>query len=124
MTGVLHLRGPLGYRRRALEAALKAIAAASLRRGRHGPRLPGWNWAVELGTAVLRAQLEVAFSLETPAEQRRFLDTLVLERGHRRRVQEEHFEAGDLRGTLFLPERRGTATILYLHGGGFAFYPK
>ena len=124
MLGVPHLRGPLSYRRRAVGTCVKAIAATSLRRLSRGPRLPGWNWAVELGTAVLRAQLEVAFSLEEVAEQRRFLDTLVLDRGNRRRVHEEKFEAGGLRGTLFVPERRGTATILYLHGGGFAFYPQ
>jgi epsilon-lactone hydrolase len=86
--------------------------------------MPGWNWTVELGTAIIRNHLCKAFKIPDVAEMRLYLDTLVLapQWGHKlttREIQEESF-----RGTWYLPPKPLPATLLYLHGGGFAFYPR
>lgn len=86
--------------------------------------MPEWNWAVELGTAVLRDQLRAAFALPDIVEQRRFLDCLVLGTPSARRVTRTAVDANGVRGTWHVPENRAGTTMLYLHGGGFAVYPQ
>jgi acetyl esterase/lipase len=86
--------------------------------------MPGWNWTVELGTAIIRNHLRTAFQIPDVVEMRRYLDTLGLapEWKHTlttREVQEENF-----RGTWYRPANPSATTLLYLHGGGFAFYPR
>jgi monoterpene epsilon-lactone hydrolase len=100
----------------------RAVARATARRLRHGPTLPGWNWNVELGTAVMRENLNAAFRQGDAPEQREFLDSMVVQSAALQRVRrttEEGF-AGD----VFIPEQPNERTLLYLHGGGFAVYPK
>jgi monoterpene epsilon-lactone hydrolase len=119
-----HFRGPAKYRLRCAEVVARSIAAATARRLRHGPRMPGWNWAVELGTAILRNQLHTAFTIPNVTEQRRYIDSLVLDSPAAKEVARKDVCDGSLRGTWHTPKNPSAATILYLHGGGFAFYPK
>lgn len=119
-----HFRGPMKYRLRSAQIAAQSLAVAATRRLRRGPRMPGWNWAIELGTAVIRNQLISAFKLATVAEQRRFLDSLVLDSPVAHQVSRKQVESAHLSGTWYLPNNSPRHTVLYLHGGGFSLYPR
>ncbi len=86
--------------------------------------MPGWNLAVELGTTILRNQLLAAFSMKDVTEMRRYLDTLVLAPRVAPGLKVVDSPEAPLRGTWFIPQNASPATLLYLHGGGFAFYPR
>ncbi len=72
----------------------------------------------------MRNHLRAAFSLPDVAEMRRYLDTLVLAPQAALRVKATDVLEPDLRGTWYIPENLSPVTLLYLHGGGFALYPK
>ena len=117
-------RGPLSYRLRCAEVVARSVSIATARRLRRGPRMPGWNWTVELGTAVIRNELKAAFSHPDIADQRRFLDSFVLTSPALDQVIRKEIPGKHICGTWFLPKNPSSTTLLYLHGGGFAFYPK
>jgi acetyl esterase/lipase len=102
----------------------RSIAGATARRLRQGPLLPSWNWAVELGTAAIRGQLLTAFKLDSPVEQRRFLDALVIASGPPAGVSTKTVDQGGIRGRWHRPANPAHGKLLYLHGGGFAVYPQ
>ena len=119
-----HFRGPFRYQRRCAAVFAASVIKATTRRLRHGPTRKSWNWTVELGTAVIRDQLAAAFRLREPEQQRALLDAMVLRGPFVRQVVREDVADGTVRGTWFLPKQASRRTLLYLHGGGFAFYPK
>lgn len=102
----------------------RAAAEATARRLRRGPTRPNWNWVVELGTAAVRANLKEAFLHNEVAEQRRFLDCMTLESPSLKQVHHEVIDTAGFRGDIFRPRNAGDRVLLYLHGGGFALYPK
>ena len=55
MTARIHFRGPARYRLRSAAELSQSILEVSARRALKGPRLPGWNWFVELATEVVEA---------------------------------------------------------------------
>jgi acetyl esterase/lipase len=86
--------------------------------------LPGWNFAFELSTYLLRNQLQSAFRMDV-AQARLYLDTAVIESPSRSQFLETEFQNQTVRGTWFVPRTGSPAiTMLYLHGGGYSFYPK
>lgn len=119
-----HFRGPVKYRLRCARLLTESIASATAHRLRHGPSLPGWNWTVELGTAILRNQLRSAFALPNVKESRRFLDCVVLHSPFSQRISTTDGSENDIRGSWHIPVNPSPVTLLYLHGGGFAFYPR
>jgi epsilon-lactone hydrolase len=119
-----HFRGPLKYSARCAELVALSVAKATVRRLRRGPTRKSWNWTVELGTAIIRDQLSAAFRLRKPDEQRALLDAMVLQGPFVHKVTCKEAMADGVRGTWFLPKNPSQNTLLYLHGGGFAFYPK
>jgi acetyl esterase/lipase len=89
-----------------------------------GPRRPGWNWFMELGTQVLKGQLAVAFRMRDVHEARRYLDCLVVGSAvpevNTSEVIQERF-----RGRWFACKDVETrVTVLYFHGGGYSYYPR
>jgi acetyl esterase/lipase len=136
MTARIHFRGPLRYRLRSAAELSQCIVEASARRAMHGPRLPAWNWFVELATEVLQRQTLVALCMgsESVAEARRYLDSVVFHSTALWQVRITPVEMGKFRGSWFedknAHENHGTGntesdvTVLYLHGGGYSFYPQ
>ena len=116
--------GPLGYRLASARVMTSAIVHATARRTWRGPARPGWNWVVELGTAAVRANLQAAFRHKDVAEQRRFLDCMALKSPLLKTVQREVIDAAAFRGDVLRPPHATDRVLLYLHGGGFALYPK
>src|SRR4051812_42871077 len=115
-------RGP--YRAQCMKIVARAVTRATTRRLSRGPRRKSWNWAIEIGTAVIREELIAAFSLPTPEEQRRLLDCMVLEVPQSKSVKREDVAEPGFAGTWFTPPKVEDRVLLYLHGGGFSVYPK
>jgi acetyl esterase/lipase len=86
--------------------------------------MPGWNWTVELGTAIIRTHLRTAFKISDVVEMRRYLDTLVLAPQWEHKLTTKEIREESFRGTWYLPTEPLPITLLYLHGGGFALYPR
>ena len=79
---------------------------------------------MELGTAAVRANLKQAFRSSEIAEQRRFLDCMTLDSPLLKQVRREALAVDGFRGEVFRPSAATERVLLYLHGGGFALYPK
>jgi monoterpene epsilon-lactone hydrolase len=124
MTPKLTFQGPLRYRLRTAAAFSSAAAFVSARRAAKGPKLPGWNFAFEFSTRLLKNKLQAAFKMDIAAA-RQYLDAAVIESPSRSQIVETDFQNQTVRGTWFTP-RIGTprTTLLYFHGGGYSFYPK
>jgi hypothetical protein len=81
----------------------QAAVRVSLGRAAKGPRLPGWNWYVEVLTYFLRRQLSLAFDMNNIVEARRFLDTVRIESPAVTQVTITPVANGSLRGAWFTP---------------------
>ena len=103
----------------------RTIAEVCARRLVRGPRHPSWNLHTEFASAILKRQLQVSFRMHDVAQARRYLDALPVpaEGGlscDRVDILQEKFK-----GSWSIPKNgKGQRTVLYLHGGGYSFYPR
>jgi epsilon-lactone hydrolase len=89
-----------------------------------GPRRPGWNWFLECGTQALKRQLAIAFKMRDVNEARDYLDSLVFN-SLDSAVDVSPVSHQNIRGSWFVDKSADArVTLLYFHGGGYAFYPK
>ncbi len=121
----IDFQGPARYRIRSAALAARTAAAVSARRLLKGPRRPGWNWWVEVATELLNRQLVAAFDMNDAKEARSFLDSMVLRSPALSEVTitpvlQDNFKASWFVGNKAQPQ----VTVLYLHGGGYSFYPQ
>jgi len=84
---------------------------------------------MELGTEVLRRQLRAAFKLPGVAEARLYLDSLAIRSPalpHVRITSVTHdVTQSNFNGTWVAPRNTNPESlVLYLHGGGYSFYPR
>lgn len=122
---MMRLTGPVGYRTRTAALLCGSVSSGCLRRVLKGPRLPGWNWYVELSTRVLKAELVTAFALQDVRKARRYLDTVMVSSPALLRLKRTPVEREKFRGSWFTPGgAKPDLTMLYFHGGGYAFYPQ
>lgn len=120
----IRLVGPFRYRMRAARLLWQAIVRVTLRRAVKGPRLPGWNWFVEVVTCFLKRELSAAFDMHNSAEARRFLDTVQIASPATAKVAITLVHEGAVRGAWYTPTSADPpVTLLYLHGGGYSFNP-
>lgn len=79
---------------------------------------------MEVDTEFLRRQLVVALSLSDMSESRSYLDSLTITR-RVSQIEITRVAHTRVRGSWFNPNdaERGL-TLLYLHGGGYSFYPR
>ena len=106
-------------------AALMAIGTATtLRRLAKGPLVAGWTATTEIGVRFWRYQFNKAFAFEDMAEGRAYFDSLQTFPGPPYPVRRLPAGPDEPRGAWFVPDKiTSDATILYLHGGGYAFNP-
>jgi epsilon-lactone hydrolase len=120
----VHFSGPARYRLRSATTLYQSVLGVTLRRLLKGPQQPGWNWFAELGTQVLKRQLAVAFTMHDVSEARRYLDSLVVS-SPAPEVKMTEVVLGHFRGSWFKGKsEEARVTLLYLHGGGYSFYPR
>jgi acetyl esterase/lipase len=80
---------------------------------------------MELGTEILKRQLLTAFEMADVDQARSYLDSLNLHSPALSRVSTSNVINDNLKGTWFVPENADSGfSILYLHGGGYSFYPR
>jgi len=125
MVARIHFTGPARYRLRSAAELGQSILEVSVRRMLKGPRRPGWNWFVEMGTHMLRRQLITAFDMRDVEEARSYVDSVVirspaLSEVNIRQVVHEKVRGGWVASKNAEPR----VTILYFHGGGYSFYPQ
>ena len=114
--------GRLTYRFRNVLLLLWTSFLVMVSRLRHCPRLSEWTWVFELATAFLKRQEQIAFSLPRIAEQREFMDAIVVRSTELKHMQIEAVETATVRGRWFVPQTAlAEYMVLYLHGGGYAF---
>jgi monoterpene epsilon-lactone hydrolase len=125
MAARIQFNGPVRYGIRSTALLCGSVVTTCLRRLIKGPRRPSWNLAFEIGTQVLKRNLAIAFAMRDANEARRYLDSVVLNSPELSQVSITASPDEKVRGSWFV--RHGTeprVTLLYLHGGGYSFYPK
>ncbi len=124
MAAGLRLTGPARYRIRSLAQVVQSAASVSICRTLARPARRECNWHWEVRTQLLRRQLATAFSLPDVNEARRYLDTIVMESPALAQVRVEPV-AAPVRGSWFFPPvMLPGRMLLFLHGGGYSFYPR
>lgn len=113
--------GPLSMRFASFLALSRIGLAAAIRHAR-GQRLePSWDANMEIGVRFWRHQFTMAMRQQNMVRGRQILDSLQTE-------TDDHYDVlvepcKQIEGHWYTPAaRRSAATILYLHGGGYAFH--
>ncbi len=124
MNARIHFTGPLRYRLRSAVELGRCVLEVSIRRRLKGPRLPGWNWFVELTTQILKRQAVAAFRMGDVKKARRYLDSMVISSPALSEVSITPVVQEKFSGRWFAVKDSDPRTsVLYLHGGGYSFYP-
>lgn len=120
------LQGSPAHRWRSLRTLLRTTAGVLLRRAVGRPLVPGWTVSFEIGTLFYRHQFDHAFWLaETAgiAQARAYFDSLYTVVDAQPAVEVRPSAPGEPRGHWFIPRACASRpTMLYFHGGGYAFY--
>lgn len=125
MVARIDFRGPMRYRIRSARELALSVLEVSARRVIKGPRLPGWGWYLEIATRALRRQVSIAFTMPDVEEARRYLDSLVINSPALTEVNIRQVVHEKFRGSWFSSKNEvAHAAVLYLHGGGYSFYPQ
>jgi monoterpene epsilon-lactone hydrolase len=119
----LTLQGSFAFRQRTLYHLAASAAVVPIQRVLRGPKRPRWSLPFEMTTYYLRQQLRFAVDLPTIQESREFLDTVKIHAPVLQRTGIVQETDGAVRGRWF---NSGDTrhTVLYLHGGGYAYYPR
>lgn len=121
----IHFTGPARNRFRSAAALGQSILEVSLRRMLKGPRRPGWNWFMEVGTRMLKKQVVTALEMSDVEQSRRYLDSVVISSPPIRAVNITPIVQAKFRGRWFAAKNAEAAvTVLYFHGGGYCYYPQ
>jgi epsilon-lactone hydrolase len=110
---------------RTVLVVLRGLIIVTWSRWRRGPQLPEWTWLFEWTTFALREQQAHTSALPGMGEQRAYFDSIVIAPPWLKKVSRVPIKHETVRGHWFTP-RSGVQdrTLLYLHGGGYAFYTK
>jgi len=120
----LQLSGPAKYRTRSAAMLCRTTAEVYLRRLRKEPCCDSWCFSMELGTELLRRQLRVAFKMPNIHDARSYLDSLALRSTALTKVRASEVVQKQFKGKWVVPDNVASdTTVLYLHGGGYAFDP-
>jgi epsilon-lactone hydrolase len=125
MIARIDFSGPRRYRLRCAAELGKSVLEVSVRRALKGPRLPGWNWFVELATQMLKRHTLAAFRIGDVKEARRYLDSVVISSAALSAVNITPVVQEKFRGSWFAGKNmEPRVNVLYFHGGGYSFYPQ
>ena len=120
----IKLHGRWSYRLRSLFTLYASTLFVTIRRIFHGPLLPNWSWRVESATYFLKMQTKIAFGMTKPADAREYEDSLVFGSPAVENMTKEKI-VSVVKGHWYQPKKNASnVTVLYLHGGGFAYYSK
>lgn len=116
------LQGRLSHRLRSLATLLRTSASVLARRAIGRPLVPQWSVAFEIGTLFFRRQFTHALALPDIADGRAYFDSLYTVVVAKPRVAMRPSRQGEPLGEWFIPHgHESDITLLYFHGGGYAF---
>ncbi len=115
------LSGKFRYKVKSIIAIYRSTIVVSLQRFFRGPLLPGWTWSFEVATHLLRYQMVTAFNMKDTTESREYENSLVFHSPALEKVTVEPV-AVPVKGDWYRTGKEARVTVLYLHGGGYAFY--
>jgi epsilon-lactone hydrolase len=120
----LSLHGSIGLRATSLLLLARTAVSVVVQRLLHGPLLPSWTLEFEIATRFFQAQDARVRALAPSGDVagcRAIADSVAFHRP----VMNEVRITPELRppGAWFIAPHPGP-TVLYFHGGGYAFYPK
>ncbi len=125
MTARIHFTGPLRYRLCCAAEFSQSLLEVSTRRALKGPRLPGWNWFIELASQMLKRQMLAAFRMNDVKEARRYLDSVMISSPALSEVNVTPIMQEKFRGSWYVGKNTEPGlSVLYFHGGGYSFYPQ
>ncbi|MGB2636810.1 MAG: alpha/beta hydrolase [Candidatus Acidiferrum sp.] len=125
MTTRIHFTGPFRYRLCCAAELSQSLLEVATRRALKGPRLPGWNWFIELATQMLKRQMLAAFRMRDVKESRRYLDSILISSPALSEVNITPVVREKFSGSWYVGKHTAPAlTVLYFHGGGYSFYPR
>lgn len=120
----VELSGKLAYRLRSILGLYRSLFYVTFRRMLHGPLRPGWSWSLEMATHFLKSQTAATFDIADIVEGREYEDSLLFRSTALPQVSISPVQQ-PIRGHWYQPQSgHGPATLLYLHGGGYAYYSK
>jgi monoterpene epsilon-lactone hydrolase len=100
------------------------LLTVSVRRLLRGPLLPNWSWMFEVSIHFIRNQTITAFNMTNQAEGREYENSLVFTSPAVAEMKIEPILT-PVKGHWYHPKSEAKdITVLYLHGGGYAFYSK
>jgi epsilon-lactone hydrolase len=124
MRARIRFHGPPQCRLRSGATVYRSVIEASARRLFKGPRRTSWNWFMEMGTQVLRQHVATGFKIHDVNGVRRYLGSISFD-SPVSRVTISPLSHGSFRGSWFVEANSNSdLTLLYLHGGGYSFYPR
>lgn len=121
------LQGRRSHRWRALSLLTRTTLSVLARRLVGRPWVRGWTVPFEIGTLFYRAHFDHAFACGDIREARAYFDSLVSVADRHPAADLRPTGPGEPRGHWCTPQRSGgdaarPVTVLYLHGGGYAFH--
>ena len=123
-TTLFKLSGRWQYQLRSVLALYWSMIYISVRRLIRGPHFPNWSLVLEASSHFLKLQASAAFHMSNIAEAREYEDALVFGSPAVAQVNIEPVDS-PIKGHWYLPKSEARdVTVLYLHGGGYAYYSK
>ena len=117
------LQGRASHQLRSMASLLSTSLGVLARRAIGKPLVPEWSSSFEIATLFYRHQFGHALKLPTMAESRAYFDSLYTMVDANVPVDVKPSAAGEPHGDWFIPRgHKSPMTMLYLHGGGYAFY--
>lgn len=117
------MQGRPSHQLRSLATLLATTVAVLASRCIGKPLVPQWSAGFEIGTLFFRRQFIHALALRDIAEGRAYFDSLYSVVVDKLEVDQKPSAAGEPRGDWFIPRgHQSPLTLLYFHGGGYAFY--
>lgn len=118
------LSGRWNYQVRSLLALYWSMLYVSIRRLLRGPLLPNWSWTFEVSTHFVRTQTVTGFNMPNHVEGREYENSLVFTSPAVAEMEIKPIDA-PVKGHWYYPKSKAEdITVLYLHGGGYAYYSK
>lgn len=122
--GPFELSGRWQYRLRSILTLCWSMLYITFHRLFRGPRFSNWSWTLETSTYFLKAQTAIAFDMPNVIDGREYEDSLTFSSSAVAQVKIEPVNF-PVKGDWYQPKVAvGHVTVLYLHGGGYAYYSK
>ena len=119
------LHGSYRHRAKNLWDLVCASTAVAVRRARGAPLRETWSLEFEAANNFSRYQMRRALSMASVAEARELIDSIRFNSPLPERIGIHDSTMSSVKGVWLEPDsRKSDRTILYFHGGGYAFFAK